>query len=172
MIIQWSRVLPLVLAFAIAGMAFSHAQAPSDGVRQDIPNSTEDGDVPQASVDPQRKIDPGPPHAVSVLRALDKVTGRVTQFEARVGEVARFGTLEIIPRACHKRPPEEPPESTAFLDVTEVRKGESPKTVFRGWMFASSPALSAMEHAVYDVWVVDCKQPMENAGQNAGRGAQ
>lgn len=93
----------------------------------------------------------------AVLQALDKVTARVSRIDAPVGDTIRFGTLEIIARVCDKRPPEEPPESSAFLDIWEVRPGEAPVTVFRGWMFASSPALSAMEHPVYDVWVTDCR---------------
>jgi hypothetical protein len=100
------------------------------------------------------------PYGVAVLQALDKVTARVTTLEARLGETVRYGTLEIIARACDKRPPEETPESAAFLDIWEQRAGEPVLGVFRGWMFASSPALSAMEHPVYDVWVVDCKNPI------------
>ncbi len=96
------------------------------------------------------------PFDTAILQGLDKVTGRVSKIEAPIGDVARFGTLEIIARFCDKRPPEETPESAAFLDVWEVRSGEPAKGVFRGWMFASSPALSAMEHPVYDVWVLDC----------------
>lgn len=95
---------------------------------------------------------------VAVLQGLDKVTARVTTIEAPVGEVVRFGTLEIIARTCEKRPPEETPESAAFLDIWEVRPGEPAVSIFRGWMFASSPALSAMEHPVYDVWVLDCRK--------------
>lgn len=94
---------------------------------------------------------------VAVLQALDKVTARVSTVTAPVGQVVKFGTLEIITRVCDKRPPEEPPESAAFLDIWEARSGEPADSVFRGWMFASSPALSAMEHAVYDVWVLDCR---------------
>ena len=97
------------------------------------------------------------PYDVAVLQALDKVTARVSTLEAPVGEVVTFGTLEIIARTCDKRPPEETPESAAFLDVWEVRPGEPALSIFRGWMFASSPALSAMEHPVYDVWVLDCR---------------
>jgi len=89
---------------------------------------------------------------VAVLQALDKVTARVSTFDAPVNATIRFGTLEIIARTCDKRPPEETPESTAFL-----RPGEPVVSVYRGWMFASSPALAAMEHPVYDVWVLDCK---------------
>jgi hypothetical protein len=94
---------------------------------------------------------------VVVLQGLNKVTARVSTFDAPVNATIRFGTLEIIARTCDKRPPEETPESTAFLDIWEARPGEPVVEVYRGWMFASSPALAAMEHPVYDVWVLDCK---------------
>lgn len=96
-------------------------------------------------------------YRIAVLRGLDKVTARVSTIEAPIGETVRFGTLEIIARVCDKRPPEETPESAAFLDIWDVRRGEPTASVFRGWMFASSPALSALEHPVYDVWVLDCR---------------
>ena len=95
-------------------------------------------------------------YEVAVLQGLDKVTARVSRIEAPVGETVRFGTLEIIARTCDKRPPEEAPESSAFLDVWEVRPGAAAESVFRGWMFSSSPALSPLEHPVYDVWVLGC----------------
>lgn len=94
---------------------------------------------------------------LAVLQGMDKVTARVSTIEAPVGDTVRFGALEIIARVCDKRPPEETPESAVFLDIWEVREGEPAVDLFRGWMFASSPALSAMEHPVYDVWVLDCK---------------
>lgn len=96
------------------------------------------------------------PYPVAVLRGLDKVTARVTTLEAPVGEPVRFGALEIIAQTCDKRPPEEPPESAAFLEIAERQEGGPGVEVFNGWMFASSPALSAMDHPVYDVWVLDC----------------
>jgi hypothetical protein len=92
-----------------------------------------------------------------VLQGLDKVTARVWTFEATIGEAVRFGTLEIYPRFCDRTPPEEPPESKAFLDIYEARPGEERVDLFHGWMFASSPALNALEHPVYDVWLIDCK---------------
>lgn len=100
------------------------------------------------------------PYSVAVLQALDKVTARVTTLDAPLGETVKYNTLEIMARACDKRPPEETPESTAFLDIWEARPGEPMQGIFRGWMFASSPAVSAMEHPVYDVWVLDCKNPI------------
>ncbi|MSO88547.1 MAG: DUF2155 domain-containing protein [Rhodospirillaceae bacterium] len=97
------------------------------------------------------------PRDIAVLRGLDKITGAISTFEAPLERSVRFGTIEIVVRACRKRPPEEPPESAAFVEIRDVRPSVQSRTLFAGWMFASSPALSALEHAVYDVWVIDCK---------------
>lgn len=99
----------------------------------------------------------GEPRQVAVLQGLDKITARISTFDAPLGDLVTFGSLSIRVHACHKRPPEEPPESAAFLEVIDDRPDSDPIPVFSGWMFASSPALSALEHAVYDVWVLDCK---------------
>lgn len=96
------------------------------------------------------------PYPAAELRALDKVTTRSTTITVGVGETVRFRTLEITLKVCDKRPPEERPEAAAFLDILEVREGKPVASVFRGWMFASSPGLSPMQHPVYDIWVLDC----------------
>ncbi len=93
----------------------------------------------------------------AVLQAMDKVTGKVEKLEAPVGETIKFGTFSIIVRACKTRPPEETPENFAFLDITEIKKDKDPQDVFRGWMISSSPALSAVEHHVYDIWLLTCE---------------
>lgn len=92
-----------------------------------------------------------------ILQALDKVTARITTLDVPLNTPARFGTLEITAERCTKTPPEEPPESAAFLVIREIRPDQNPVELFRGWMMASSPALSALEHPVYDVWVKDCR---------------
>ena len=98
---------------------------------------------------------------IAVLQGLDKTTARVSRFDAPIDKSVRFGTLVITARACVKRPPEEPPESAAFLVIDEVRPGDAgtvvSNRVFSGWMFASSPAVSALEDPIYDVNVLDCK---------------
>lgn len=104
------------------------------------------------------------PYGTAVLQGLDKVTARVSTLEVPLGEAVRFGTLEVIVRHCDKRPPEEMPESAAFMDIWEVRPDEPAISIFRGWMFASSPALHALEHPVYDVWVLDCKDKLPEGG--------
>lgn len=91
-----------------------------------------------------------------VLRGLDKVTGRLNTMTVNVGEKTTFGALDIYARVCYAHPPEETPENTAFLEIIE-KKPEGQLKLFSGWMFSSSPALSAMEHAVYDVWVIRCQ---------------
>jgi len=93
----------------------------------------------------------------AILQGLDKTTARVSTIEVPLGQPARFGTLQIVARACHKKPPTETPESTAFLEIVDIRPDSPAISVFIGWMFASSPSVSAMEHPVYDVWVIDCR---------------
>jgi len=91
-----------------------------------------------------------------VLRGLDKITAHVSTFTAPIDKMVQFGALQITARSCDKRPPEEVPESAAFLEIVEARPGETPQKLFSGWMFASSPALSALENPIYDLWVLDC----------------
>lgn len=121
------------------------------------------------------------------LRALDKITATYQDLDITIGDEVEFGTLTILPRTCDKHPPEEVPETTVFLEVFPTQKdvqgartraaqgdselpntssirlpGEDPApavrpALFRGWMFASTPSLNALEHPVYDVWVIDCK---------------
>lgn len=92
-----------------------------------------------------------------VLGALDKVTARVNTLKGPVGMPVKFGTLEIMAQTCVTTPPEDPPESAAFIQIYQVQEDREEQQVFGGWMFASSPALSAMDHPVYDVWVLGCE---------------
>jgi hypothetical protein len=105
---------------------------------------------------------------IAVLQGLDKVTARISPVRAPLDVPTSFGTLEIVARTCRETPPTEPPESAAFLEIRELPPASDPdaptRELFFGWMFASSPAVSALEHPVYDVWVVDCEEPIEPAG--------
>lgn len=101
---------------------------------------------------------------VAVLRALDKVTARVEEIEVQTEKPYNFGTVFITVHTCRVTAPEEQPETAAFLEVSEIKPGETETPVFKGWMFASSPALSAMEHPIYDLWVIGCKDNSVNKG--------
>ena len=97
------------------------------------------------------------PEPLALIQGLDKINARVSQFEAPVGQSVRFGTLSVVVRDCERSPPEERPENAAFVEVYETRPGEARQRLFSGWMFSSSPALSALEHAVYDVNLLACR---------------
>lgn len=94
---------------------------------------------------------------IAVIQGLDKITARVSRFDATVGQAVTFGTLSIVVRDCEKNPPEDQPENAAFVEIYENRPGEEKGRLFGGWMFSSSPALSALEHPVYDVNLLECK---------------
>lgn len=166
------------------------------------------------------------PYEVAVFSALDKITAEISTVEAPLETPVKFGTLEVLVHSCNKRPPEEPPETTAFVEVFEkgIENGEGqeavhgrsaltdmvsriseysessqvapveigkpeadkedaegmlagkpedaealsgPGRIFSGWMFASSPGLNAVEHPVYDVWLIDCKTPSGEASSGS-----
>jgi hypothetical protein len=92
-----------------------------------------------------------------VLGALDKVSGRVNTISGPVGQPLMFGNLQIVARTCVTHPPEETPENSAFLEISQIQPKSPPKLVFSGWMFSSEPAISAMDNPVYDVWVLRCE---------------
>lgn len=144
----------LVLACSV--MAPAMAQDIDAFMRGDDPLETSD---PDARANRPLSSRPG---NVVVLRGLDKVTARTRDFEVVIGESVEFAALTITAQYCRKRPPEETPETYAFLQIADRRtdgfgvdvEGE---TIFSGWMFASRPAQNPLEHPVYDVWVLDCR---------------
>lgn len=95
---------------------------------------------------------------VAEFSGLDKITARVTNFDVYIDETVQFGALQITPRACYTRPPTEVQRTSVFLEVDQVGLDGNLRRIFNGWMFADSPALNAIDHAVYDIWLIDCKQ--------------
>ncbi|MGD9739061.1 MAG: DUF2155 domain-containing protein [Bauldia sp.] len=98
---------------------------------------------------------------VAEFTGLDKITGRIITFDVYINETVQFGVLQITPRVCYARTPDEPPRTDAFVEVDEITVERTIQRIFTGWMFADSPALHAIEHAVYDVWLTDCKTASE-----------
>jgi hypothetical protein len=95
---------------------------------------------------------------VSAFSGLDKITGRITNFDVYINETVQFGALQITPRACYSRPPTETQRTSVFVEVDQVSLKGSVTRIFTGWMFADSPALNAIDHAVYDIWLLECRQ--------------
>ncbi len=93
----------------------------------------------------------------AIFAGLDKITGRIISFEVSVDETVQFGALQLTPRVCYTRPPTEPQNTTAFLEVDEVTFTNEYRRIFNGWVFAASPGLHGIEHPIYDVWLTGCK---------------
>ena len=95
---------------------------------------------------------------VATIQALDKITARISTLTAPVGVPRKFGTLEVTVQRCVFHPPEEAPENGAFVVIRDIGydTSEPPADVFSGWMFSSSPAISALEHPVYDITILVC----------------
>lgn len=95
---------------------------------------------------------------IAVFSGLDKLTARIVSFEVLVDETVQFGSLLLTPRACHTRSSTESPNTTAFIEVEDVALDGSIARIFAGWIFAASPGLNAIEHPIYDLWLLDCRQ--------------
>ena len=99
---------------------------------------------------------------IGVFQGLDKITARIKTFEVKVGIPKKFGILDINLQKCVYSKPLDEPESIAYIKVLDksdkysVNKNKS--SIFEGWIFASSPALNAMEHPVYDVSLISCRK--------------
>ncbi|MGL4325837.1 MAG: DUF2155 domain-containing protein [Beijerinckiaceae bacterium] len=94
---------------------------------------------------------------VAVFAGLDKITGRIISFETAINETVQFGALQLTARVCYSRPPTEAANTTSFVEVDEITFNNEYRRIFSGWMFASSPGISSVEHAIYDLWLTECK---------------
>ena len=164
-------------ALVLAGFGALAQQGPQTDTTE-TPEAQSDFDdmlsEPAVQVQPTRNY---VEYQTAKLRTLDKITGRSTDFEMKVGEPKVYGSLRIDLKVCFQTPPEEAPESAAFLKITSatsrrvqtmavprdlndeeraVTESADADVRFSGWMFASSPGLSALEDPVYDLWVIHC----------------
>ena len=110
---------------------------------------------------------------VAEFTGIDKITGRIITFDVYINETVQFGALQVTPRVCYSAPQSEEPKTDSFVEVDEITLDRKIRRIFTGWMFAESPGLNAVEHAVYDVWLKSCKQksdvpPPEPAPSNRG----
>ena len=123
-------------------------------------------DVPQtpATLQPGDEVVTEPPaqkiiNKKASFSGLDKITGRIINFDEQIGETVQFGALRVKTDACYTRPATEAANTDAFVEVDEITLQGEVKRIFSGWMFAASPGLHAVEHPIYDIWLTDCKEP-------------
>ena len=122
--------------------------------------------VPQtpASIQPGDEVVSEPPstkvtNKKATFSGLDKITGRIINFDEDIGETVQFGALRVKTSVCYTRPSTEAANTNAFVEVDEITLQGEVKRIFSGWMYAASPGLHGVEHAVYDIWLTDCKGP-------------
>lgn len=161
--------LPVLLLIAASGSAYGQTPTATDAIDQSLFHSEPVEDMPSEPPPAAAKKPPLPPqpatpvadeppvdYDTAVLQGLKKVSAESSRFEAPVDMPTAFGTLTITVKKCIKSRPEEQPENSALILIEDRKPGESPVTVFSGWMFSSSPAISALEHPVYDITMIDC----------------
>src|ERR1700722_15106303 len=119
---------------------------------------------PPATLQPGDEVVTEPPAQKIVNKkasfsGLDKITGRIINFDEDIGEPVQFGALRVKTDACYTRPATEAANTDAFVEVDEITLQGEVKRIFSGWMFAASPGLHGVEHPIYDIWLTDCKNP-------------
>jgi hypothetical protein len=122
--------------------------------------------VPQtpATLQPGDEVVTEPPASKIINKkasfsGLDKITGRIINFDEDIGETVQFGALRVKTDACYTRPATEAANTDAFVEVDEITLQGEVKRIFSGWMYAASPGLHGVEHPIYDIWLTDCKGP-------------
>ncbi|WP_189522596.1 MULTISPECIES: DUF2155 domain-containing protein [unclassified Mesorhizobium] len=152
-------------AFAAFSMAAAQTlEAPVDPAAPEVPVEPEATVAPAAPAAPERITNP-----VAEFAGIDKITGRIITFDVYIDETVQFGALQVTPRICYSRPQTEEPKTDSFVEVDEITLDRKIRRIFTGWMFAESPGLNAVEHAVYDVWLKGCKQKSEVPAPDAAK---
>jgi hypothetical protein len=130
------------------------------------PGQRQPKSVPQspATLQPGDEVVSEPPAQKIVNKkasfsGLDKITGRIINFDEDIGETVQFGALRVKTDACYTRPATEAANTDAFVEVDEITLQGEVKRIFSGWMYAASPGLHGVEHPIYDIWLTDCKVP-------------
>jgi len=107
---------------------------------------------------------------IAEFTGIDKITGRIITFDVYIDETVQFGALQVTPRVCWSSSETDEPKTDSFVEVDEITLDRKIRRIFSGWMFAQSPGLNAVEHAVYDVWLKNCKQKSDVPPPQAGAG--
>ncbi|MBZ9671839.1 DUF2155 domain-containing protein [Mesorhizobium sp. ESP7-2] len=147
----WTGGLTLAASLAVSTIAFAASPAPA-------------APAPAAPAGSDRITNP-----VAEFAGIDKITGRIITFDVYIDETVQFGALQVTPRVCYSRPQNEEPKTDSFVEVDEITLDRKIRRIFTGWMFAESPGLNAVEHAVYDIWLKACKQKSDVPAPDAGK---
>jgi len=157
------RLAALVAVSALAAPLGAGAQTPGLLPPLSFPDQPaaprDEGQIvqPPAEQTPEERIR----NPVAEFTGIDKITGRIISFDVYMDETVQFGALQVTPRICYSSAKTGEPKTDAFVEVDEITLDRKIRRIFTGWMFAESPGLNAVEHAVYDVWLKACKASSE-----------
>jgi hypothetical protein len=165
-----TTVIPQNAPPAVAIAPPEPSQAPSAGTNPVLPGLAPGQRQPKGAPQTPATLQPGDeivtePPAQKIINkkasfsGLDKITGRIINFDEDIGETVQFGALRVKTDACYTRPATEAANTDAFVEVDEITLQGEVKRIFSGWMYAASPGLHGVEHPIYDIWLTDCKGP-------------
>ncbi|MES2676866.1 MAG: DUF2155 domain-containing protein [Pseudomonadota bacterium] len=135
-------------SFAFNFLGDSKKSEPKNAVTED------QNDNQKLTID---KIDQSNFSGTAVLQGLNKVTAKTLELRVKVGGQIEFGKLIIKAKKCWKSPADQRPENKILLEVEELNADGTKKPIFYGWMFSSSPSISGLEHPIYDITAIECK---------------
>lgn len=157
-------IVRIAAAFAVLVLTATSAAAQTAG----NPPPANPSPLTASSGNPTLRAMPdGPGQAVAELQGLDKVTARTQRFYAPIGKSTSFGTLAITVGDCLVNTPDAPTDSVAYLTIIDHKPGQPEQKLFAGWMFASTPSLSALDDGVYDVRVLACTRAQGSSGPSS-----
>ena len=157
-------------------LAIPQAEETGPQTIEDLLGNLAEEEAPPVWQDVDARLRPGPDQSRSyaMLSALDKITASVSTLAVGVGDTANFGTLSITVRSCQAAASDRPGANAVFVEVRDDPPGEAAGDVFGGWMFSAARSVSAMEHPVYDLWLVECvdevPRPPEDMAREASYG--
>lgn len=146
-------ILALAIIFIITGsqaFAVDNSSIQKRNISQDNQTDTNQ----KLTID---KIDQSNFSGTAILQGLNKVTAKTSELKIKIGEQVDFGKLTIKAKKCWKSPPSQRPENKILLEITENNDDGVKKVIFYGWMFSSSPSISGLEHPIYDITAIECK---------------
>lgn len=155
------------MRFAAAFAAFVLVAGATAGTAAAQTSGNPPSGNPPAGNPTLRAMPDGAGQPVAELQGLDKVTARTRRFYAPVGKSTSFGTLAITVGDCLVNTPDAPVDAVAYLTIVDHKPGQSEQKLFAGWMFASTPSLSALDDGVYDVRVLACTRAQGSSGPSS-----
>lgn len=156
----------LSIIFSLSNNAFCQEEL------SEIDEADKNSDSEEIEIDIQaktidiEKIDPRRFFEIAKIQILDKTTAKSNEIEIKVGEITEYNNIVIEIKKCWRSAPDKKPDSKILMKILEKNPSDPDNQdlrnqIFYGWMIASSPSISGLEHPVYDIVALNCKNNNE-----------